>query len=295
MAIDQTGFREVGRERILPPGELVTSEGILEQLKVPEDVLKDPRLVASFFANRHVQLQSSVIKADDVKSQPADIPEFIFNERDPKLHVMSLSSEEQTALKDWSHGHAVAIQSGSASFNSLEGEVSSYLNDMKLSHPDLGSSSSGASFSPSDPISSVLDQLVSNAPTQQTQEENKKFWEAMMAAKDDPETLSTMIGVKYARQAMQKVGQLVEMYKYHVDLMDKHTAAIDLQMSKPGGQDSASVMKANMQFTQDNLDISQLSQLMSKAMNDYQTMTASAAKTNDQVEKHSQGIIKNTG
>lgn len=280
-----------------PPGDLVTSVTDLKQLQLPDEVLLRKEHLDPFLAGQFAKMKA-ITEQPEVKSLAADIPEFNYDRAVLESQsVRGLNSDENAALAEWQaesfgdgthEGSLIHSQSGSTDIDQLEQEIEKGIQDITKAHPEYFQGKSTDSGT-----SDMLEQMMTGQMMQETEEERKKFWEALAAAKGNPEAVNSIIGMRYANKAMKMMGKVVEAYKYHVDMLDQVQAKLDLQSAKPGGLSQTDMIKTNLESGRLMGDISSLFQILQKSMTDYQRITEDTHGTNKQIAQTLESILRN--
>jgi hypothetical protein len=304
MAIDPTqpNLGSVARERpmALPGDQIVTSQGVLDQLQIPKDAL-DPKNVIPFLANQSARLLE-ITARPAIKTESADVPPPL-DTSDPSWGRTELTGEESSALAEWHQERSAALlksQSGGAdlgtaadsgsSLDDLKKEIGDYVGKATAEHPELFHQSSGGS------TADVLDQWMMGKMLVETDEQKKRYHEllAMASHSGNPDNIILAITSRHAAESMTKIGQLMGFYKEKSDAMDKLRAQIDLDGSKAS---QSTMMKDNMAFSGIQGDMMNLFQVIQKEMNNYEStmqMSQSEIKSRKDLVQQMQGNLKAT-
>ncbi len=306
MAIDQTRM-SIARENVsqrpvtVPPGDILTSTTTLEQLKVPDSVLLSPQSVGPFLAGQYARMKD-ITERPLVKMESGSIPEYIFgSEEHLGIQSVGLSSDERASLTDWHNesfgdgthsGSLIQTQSGSVDLTQLEQDMEKHIHDMQTAHPEYFNAKSGSGGGTGNATSQMLEQMMTGNMVQETEEERKRFWDAMAAAKGNPEAVNSIIGFRYAQKAMKIMGKVVEAYSYQVQSLDHLQAAFDLQSSK-GNVTQAQMIDMNIKSGSLMGDINSMFQVLQKSMTDYQRVTDDTHTTNKDIAQSLENILRN--
>jgi len=288
MAVDSTNLRDVTRERAtpLPTGEIVATDGTIKQLQIPDEVALRPENVIPFLAGQSVRLKE-ITERPEIKTLEADIPEYLYDER---AHVpMALSREEQTALTEWHQDMRSMLSTaseGSDSMDQIKNDIQNYIDNAMKDNPDLFKGGSGTD------TSDVLDQWFTGQMVAETEETKKKYQQLMVAARGDPESILLAMTYRHAQSSMLKMGKLLEMYKTHMDGLDKIQADLDLKNAK-GDLTQADMMKTNMDFARSQGDAMNLFQIIQKEMGNYERTMQSASSLSKSINDPLRSIIGN--
>lgn len=282
--IDQTHFQSAfpKETRLPPPGEMVITPETLERLKVPDEVLLRPESVNPFMAGQWVKL-TDIVNRPEIKTASADIPEYIHDEAFNAYPPM-LNSEEQSALESWT----LQIQSESPSDDDLLNRMDAYINEMMREHPEIRRpGGSGGGNAGADPIDSLLMREF-----QETEEEKKKFWEALAAARGSPETVNLILGWRYAKQISKQLGKLVNAYSFQIDQKEKMLAEFDLA-NKRGTPTAADMAGFNAKLAASQTDSSFLMFQIQSAVTKAEGVVGSTARAREDIGRPLQVMIQN--
>ncbi len=285
MPVEQpnTTLRDTARPQPIPlPGDqIVATDGVIQQLQIPEVASLSRDSVISFLANQSVRLLEITNRAD-IKTMSADIPEYIHDERTPA--VTALSSDEQSALSEWRQERSTVLQTqaGGANLEELENEISSYIDEAVRTNPDLfGNGNSGTV--------DVIDQYMTGQMVQMTDDQKKKYQELMALASmgGDADSIILAMTYRHATSSMTKIGQLLSVYKEQTGVMDKIRADMDLKGFK-GDLTQADMMKTNMEYSRTQADTMNLFQIIQREMGKYESVmqtSSSLIKSNKEMRQ----------
>ncbi|HSA59525.1 MAG TPA: hypothetical protein VLJ37_07555 [bacterium] len=291
MAVEQpnTTLRDTVRPQVvpLPADQIVTTDGLIQQLQIPEVASLSRESVISFLANQSARLLE-ITSRPEIKTAAAEIPEYVHYDNAPV--VTALSSDEQSALSEWRRERSALIQTQSDDGNleSLEKEVQSYIDEAVKNNPDLfGNGKSGTV--------DVIDQYMTGQMVQMNNEQKKKYQELLMLASrgGDPESVLLAMTYKNAQSSMNKIGQMLTVYKEQTGILDKLQADLDLKGFKKDGLTQVDMMKTNMEFSRTQADVMNLFQIMQKEMNRYETVMTSANSLGKSLNESLRGTIAN--
>jgi hypothetical protein len=273
MAIESpsTDLRDVPRERPIPlaPGEIVTTPGTIESLKIPDSVALRPENVTPFLANQFVRL-NEITARPEIKSLEAAVPEYIHDDRAPVLSAMSQGEQQAfQSFREDVKSTLLQSQSGDADLDHLSEEIRGYIDEAASNNPDVFAQSG------SDGSYDVMDQYFTGEMLKEN-EETKKKYQQLIAAARDPETVILLMADKQLRGIQATMGKLVTGYKAKMDDMDKLQAQLDLKGSSASGLSQADMMRGNMDSARLMGDTNQIFQLIQKTMSDYERIMVSS-------------------
>lgn len=276
--IDQTTFQTaLPREtRVPPPGDLVVTPETLERLKVPDEVLLRPENVIPFLRSQAVKF-TEIVDRPEIKALAADIPEYLHDETFT-AYPSNLTQSEQQALSSWQVGGTLDTQS--TTDEELEGRIDSFVQEMMKEHPELNRGGPDA-------IDSLLTQEI-----QETEEERKKFWDALVMAKGNPEAVNLILGYRYAKKVSKQLGRLVQAYSHQVDFKEKMLAEFDLA-NKRGNPTAADLAGFNARLAISQTDTTVIFNAIQKGVSDLERITVNTATTNTQVRRPLELMIQN--
>lgn len=267
--------------RPLPPNELVITPETLDRLRIPDEVALRPENVIPFLASQNVRY-NEIVNRPEIKTLESEIPPYLHEEQN-FLHVKSpVSPAEQEALSSWTRDKLMNLQSDE-DIDQLAREIDGFVDDTLKDNPGLMRRNEKT-----DP----LEMMMTSRLIEETEEERRKFWEALAAAKGSPDAVNSILGYRYARQMTKKIGKFLEMYKFHVDVMDKLQAGFDLKNQK-GPISAADLAKFNADFARGQADTVNLFQMITHAMNDYQRITQDTAQRNMDIKRPLEVMIQN--
>lgn len=289
MAVEQpnTTLRDTTRPQVvpLPPDQLVTTDGLIKQLQIPDAVALQPGNLIPFLANQSARLLE-ITSRPEIKTAAAEIPEYIDDPRAPA--VTALSSDEQTALSEWREERSTLLQTQSgADLEALEEEISSYIDQAVKTNPDLFGHSGGSS-------ADVIDQYMTGQMVAMTDDQKKKYQELMAIASrgGHPDDIILAMTYRHSAEAMGKIGKLLNVYKEQTGVLDKLQADLDLKGFK-GDLSQAEMMKTNMEFSRTQADVMNIFQIMQRAMSDYERGEQSGASLIKSTKEMTQTIQQN--
>ncbi len=264
MAVDSTtAFKNVSKQTTipLPPGDLLTTDGIVQQLQITDQEALKPGNLVPFLASQSVKYNEIVNRAE-IKTLEGDIPEYLFDDRAPI--VSALSKDEQSALSDW-HNEAKAMlssQAGSGSPGSedLAKEIEKFVDDALKNNPDA--LAKGHSLGAVD----VLGEMMTGELYRETEESRKKYQEILATATDAGSVILAMT-MRQSQKTAQLMGRAFEALKFQQEGMMKLEAEMNL---KGKSLSQADMMKTNMDFARFSSDSSQIYQVIQKGMSDYE-------------------------
>lgn len=266
MAVEQTAttLRDTARPQAvpLPPTEFLTSEGIINQLQITDQEALKPGNLVPFLASQSAKLMD-ITARPEIKTLAAEIPPYVHSEGVPL--ISALSHDEQTALEEWRRERVlVSAQAGDQSLDDLTKEIQGYVDDVTRNHPEMfqpeGSGSSAGD---------VLEQMFTNQMVEETEESKRKYQELLVAARGDPEAVLLAMTYRHARNAMVRIGSMLEAYKTHMDAVDRTRAQLELDGFR-GDLSASDLAKANMDFARNQGDAMNIFQTLQVAMNDYE-------------------------
>jgi hypothetical protein len=290
MAVEQpnTTLRDAVRPQAMPlPGDqIVTTDGTIRQLQIPDAVALRPENVIPFLANQSVRL-NEIVNRPEIKTLEADIPEYVHDERAPV--VTTLSTSENTALSEWRQERSALLQTqaGNADLDALQNEIESYIDEAVKNNPDLfGNGGSGTV--------DVLDQWMTGQMSAVTDEQKKKYQELLALASrgGDPESVILAMTYRHASESMSKIGQLLNVYKEQTGVLDKLQADLDLKGFK-GDLTQADMMKTNMEFSRTQADVMNLFQVIQREMGNYERTMQSGSSLAKSFKEMAQTIQQN--
>lgn len=271
--------------RPLPPHELVVTPESLERLKIPDEIALKPENVLPFLANQSLRY-NEIVNRPEIKALEGDIPLYIHDDVATANVKSNFSAEEQSVLDDWGRGVMLRVQSD-PDIDPLLNQIDKAIEEAAKNHPELETFKPGTSFD-------FLDDMMIHKLTQETEAERQRFREAlaMAASSGNPEAVSTVLGFRYAFQASKKIGKLMEVYRYNVDAMDKLRATFDLENRK-GDPSAADLAMFNADFARQQSDVSNLFQMVTMAMNDYQRISEFTHTINGEIRRPLEVMIQN--
>ncbi len=291
MAIENAGFKEATRDRLLPaglpPAELLPGTATLESLKVPDEVLLRPESVGPFLASQCHRLIYDVIKPDELKSQAAEIPEYLHDDHLVALQSSPLTREEQGALQSWQEemsreGGLLNLASGD--IDDLNDRIGAYV-DEAMQSGRFQSNPSGNS------AVDAFDMMFTSSYFQES-EEIKKKWQELVAAARSPEMVLALMEYRKSQFLAQKMGRLLEMHKYNIDALDQLSADLELKNFR-GDLSAVDLATFNANFARTQGDATQLFQLIQQTMNEYERGQQFTITVNRQVGQGLESIIRN--
>ncbi|GEM_PF-2974903 len=279
---------------------IITSETV-ERLKIPDEVALQPQNVLAFIASQWGRY-NDIVSRPEIKAQPADIPPC---EGSMALRIESaMTSDEQAALDSWNQerfgqtgaGATLSIQTeGSAplDINRLDAEVQGHIDEMRRLHPDWWQQQTNSrSTGTPDIMSAMFSDQLTGELNQESAEERKKWDELLIAAKGSPDMINSIMGMRHAQKVSQQMGKLVEMYRNHVDGMDKLAASFDL--SNSGGHlTQADLAKFNADFARAQSDTSSLFQAITRIQTEYDRTIQFVHTTNTEITQPLKTMIQN--
>lgn len=274
MPVEQpnTTLRDTMRPQAIPlPGDqIVTTDGTIKQLQIPDEVALRPENVIPFLASQSAKL-AEICARPEIKTLAAEIPEYRDNENAPM--ASALSGDERSALSDWHKDMARVLSTASGdggSLDQIKNDIQNYIDDAMKNHPEMFQDNGGAN------TPDVLEQWLTGQMATQTDDQKKKYQELMALASRgaDPDSIILAMTYRQAQESQNKMGKLLEVYKTNMDSLDQMRAELDLSTAK-GDISQADMMKKNMDFSRYQADSMNLFQCFQKEFGNYERIMQS--------------------
>lgn len=263
MAVDSTtAFKNVSKQTTvpLPPGDLLTTDGIVQQLQITDTEALKPGNLVPFLASQSVKY-NEIVNRPEIKALEGDIPEYLFDDR--ASVVTALSKDEQSALGDWRNEAKAMLSSqagsGSPGSDDLSKEIEKFVDDALKNNPDA--------LAKDHAIGAVdlLGDMMTGELYRETEESKKKYQE-ILAAASDPESVILAMTWRQSTRTAQLMGRAFEALKFQQEGLMKLEAEMNL---KGKSLSQAELAKANMDFGRFSTESTQIYQVIQKGMSDY--------------------------
>lgn len=286
MAVDSTtAFKNVSKQTTvpLPPGDLLTTDGIVQQLQITDAEALKPGNLVPFLASQSVKY-NEIVNRPEIKALEGDIPEYLFDDR--ASVVTALSKDEQSALGGWRNEAKAMLssQSGSGSgSDDLAKDIEKFVDDALKNNPDA--------LAKDHTLGAVdlLGEMMTGELYRETEETKRKYQE-ILASASDAESVILAMTWRQSTKTAQLMGRAFEALKFNQDGLMKLEAEQNLKGKNPS---QGEMMKMNMDFARFSTDSTQIYQVIQKGLSDYDrnfSFGDSMVKKADQTER---AIIQN--